>query len=279
VEVRDLRRQDLAAARALLAGSCAFDDAAAVAEEKLFEGPGEPLALGAWRGDELIGVAAVAGRWLRLLAVQPGARRRGVGGALLDACCARARAAGETRLRAGGQPGNYLAPGVDERDDETIAFLVERGFRVEDTAQNLQVPFAGNALVRELPAPAGYRVGDGGGADVLACARGFSAAWEYEVARAQRGGGVHAAWDAQGLVVAFAAHDGNNQGLGWFGPAGTAPAHRGKGLGAVLLQRCLAGIRARHDRAVIAWIGPAEFYAKVCGAALDRTFQILERPL
>ena len=110
---------------------CAFDRAAEVAEEKLFgAGPrGRPLALGAWDGDALVGLAAVADSRIRVLAVAPQARRRGAGGALLGACEAIARAGGQTALRTLDQPGNYLAPGIDERNAETIGWLERRGWR------------------------------------------------------------------------------------------------------------------------------------------------------
>ena len=52
----------------------AFDRATDVADEKLFgPGPDAPpsQAFGAWEGNELVGVAAVAARWLRVLAVAP----------------------------------------------------------------------------------------------------------------------------------------------------------------------------------------------------------------
>ncbi|HEX9105241.1 MAG TPA: GNAT family N-acetyltransferase, partial [Polyangia bacterium] len=80
-----------------------------------------------------------------------------------------------------------------------------------------------------------------------------------------------------GAPVAFAAADGNNQGLGWFGPAGTDPAHRGKRLGEALLVRCLEDVRGLPEAGVIAWIGPKEFYRKTVGAVDDRRFVTLER--
>jgi hypothetical protein len=80
--------------------------------------------------------------------------------------------------------------------------------------------------------------------------------------------------------VAFAAHDGNNAGLGWFGPAGTLPAHRGRGLGAALLLQCLLDVaEAGHEAGVIAWIGPREFYERTVGAVDDRMFVVMEKPL
>ena len=79
--------------------------------------------------------------------------------------------------------------------------------------------------------------------------------------------------------VAFAAADGNNQGLGWFGPAGTDIAHRGKRLGEALLVRCLEDVRGLPEAGVIAWIGPKAFYAKTVGAVDDRRFVTWSRPM
>jgi predicted N-acetyltransferase YhbS len=102
--------------------------------------------------------------------------------------------------------------------------------------------------------------------------------WSFEVGRALAGPrrAVHVAVQNNSFV-AFAAADGNNQGLGWFGPAGTDPAHRGKKLGESLLLRCLQDVRGLPEGGVIAWIGPKAFYAKACGAVDDRRFVTLER--
>ena len=78
---------------------------------------------------------------------------------------------------------------------------------------------------------------------------------------------------------AFAAHDGNNRGLGWFGPTGTWPAHRGKGLGEALLMACLVDVGAERSRCEVAWIGPRPFYDKVAGIVDDRHFVVLAKSL
>ncbi|MDQ3370438.1 MAG: GNAT family N-acetyltransferase, partial [Myxococcota bacterium] len=125
-----LGRAELGAARAVLAQACVFDRAAEVAAEKLFEaGPaGAARAVGAWEDERLVGVAAVSSRWVRVIGVVPEARGRGAGTALLAACEAAARDAGEATLRALDQPGNYLAPGIDERNGVTIGWLERRGW-------------------------------------------------------------------------------------------------------------------------------------------------------
>jgi len=74
-------------------------------------------------------------------------------------------------------------------------------------------------------------------------------------------------------------HDGNNRGLGWFGPTGTWPAHRGRRLGEALLMACLADVAEHHARCEVAWIGPRAFYDKVAGIAGERRFVVLRRAL
>jgi GNAT superfamily N-acetyltransferase len=242
----------------------------------------------------VVGVAAAAGRWLKLLAVSAPHRRRGIGSALLAQAQAFARRGGAAVLRAMDHPGNYLTPGVDERATEGLAFLRARGFRDAGEAENLDVPLTANPAVSQARAEAlaltvgakGYVLRRGAEGDREALVRlareAFSNAWSYELARALGNDppGVHLALDDGGAVVAFAAHDGNNRGLGWFGPAGTLPDHRGRGLGEVLLLRCLLDIvRSGRTSATIAWSGAHAFYQRVCGARRGRRFLQLERAL
>ncbi len=294
MRIEPLGRSSLAEAIAVLAAACGYDRAAEVADEKLFgAGPrGTTQALGAWEGDALIGVAAVSANRIRVLAVAPNARGRGVGSALLAACEATARAAGETALRTLDQPGNYLAPGIDERNAAAIAWLERRGWRRHGEL-NLDVlidvrgnPRVSAARADELAAAArarGYevrRAHPDERALVDAVSAEFGGAWPFEVERAlgAEPSGVHVALQG-GAYCAFAAHDGNNRGLGWFGPAGTWPAHRGLGLGEALLVACLVDVAAHHAQCEVAWIGPRGFYDKVAGIAAERRFVVLRRDL
>lgn len=283
--VEPLDESSLSSATDLLAASCAFERAAAVAREKLFgESPVKGWAAGAWEGTTLAAVASGAGKWLRVLAVAPAQRKKGAARALLDHAVQRARKAGESVLRAGDQPGNYLAPGVDVRDVATLDWLERQGFTRIGENRNLIVPLAGNthattanaATLAEALRAAGYDVRKAAAADadaVAKLAKTFTRGWAFEAAR----GDVFVARHA-GEPVAFAAHDGNNRGLGWFGPAGTLAPHRGKGLGSALLAACLAEMSAAgHAEAEIAWVGPKTFYEKSAGVARVRVFAVLER--
>lgn len=298
--ISPLTLDDLPAAAELLTRACLFDPAAQVAAEKLFglaPSPDEPPhPLGAWEGKTLVGVACLSGSRLRLLAIDPAHRGRGHGRRLLAACEELARAAGATALHALDQPGNYLAPGVDQRNTETLAWLARRGFASAGAPRtNLVTSLRGNPKVSPQRAaevaaavarhPAGYRVRRATLADAAtllpAIAAQFGGAWPFEVERALHlpEPGVHLAEQA-GALCAFAAHDGNNQGLGWFGPAGTWPAHRGRRLGEALLLACLADLaRTAAPTAEIAWIGPEGFYESSCGIAGRRIFLPMKKAL
>jgi mycothiol synthase len=287
MRVTTLDVDQLGEARRLLAASCAFDRAADVAYEKLFgNGPlGTPHALAAYESDVLVGVAGVCGRWLRVLAVDSSARRRGVGSALLDACDQHASNGGEPRLRALDQPDNYLAPGLDERNADAIAWLAKRGWHRDGDARcNVLIDVRANPRVTQARADElagaarvrGYEIRRARADEDALCAAvaaGFGGAWPFELARALEHSppGVHVAL-RDGTYCAFAAHDGNNRGLGWFGPTGTWPEHRGNGLGEALLVACLVDVARDHDRCEVAWIGPRPFYEKAAGIAAERTF-------
>ena len=294
MRVGPLDRSQLVAAELVLADACAFDRATEVADEKLFE-PALDVparAFGAWHDDELVGVAAVSGRWLRVLAVVPSGRRRGAGGALLEACEATARAAGQPALRSLDQPGNYLAPGIDERNAYAIGWLERRGWTQRgsprhdvliDVRTNPRVSAERADELARAALTKGYLVrrARADERDLLdAVAAQFGGAWPWEIARAlgHAPAGVHVAL-RDGSYCAFAAHDGNNRGLGWFGPTGTWPAHRGQGLGEALLLACLVDVATEHARCEVAWIGPRPFYDKVAGIIEDRRFVVLARDL
>jgi GNAT superfamily N-acetyltransferase len=295
MEIAPLDRAQLAAAELVLADACAFDRATEVADEKLFgAGPAVsiPRAFGAWDGGELVGVAAVASKWLRVLAVVPRARRRGAGSALFAACEEAARSVGETRMRVLDQPGNYLAPGVDERNRDAIAWLEKRGFqRGAELRCNVLIDVRGNPRVSRARADELAAAASARGFEVRraraderglldAVAGEFDGAWPFELERAlgHEPAGVHVAVK-DGAYCAFAAHDGNNRGLGWFGPTGTWPAHRGQGLGEALLVACLADVGEEHARCEVAWIGPRPFYEKVAGIVDERKFVALAKDL
>ena len=269
-----LPRTSLAAAAALLAEALPHDRVDVVADEKLFgdDGARAGVTTGAWDNDALVGVCATAGRYVKVLAVAESHRRRGIGTQLLQLAALDARV--------GDHPGNYLSPGIDVRYTDGIAWLVRRGFVERGQVENIRADYA--QVTPPGPVP-GYRLGQPSSLELPAVlhmvSTQFAPVWASEVGHAARGPrrALFCAWTDEGEPIAFACADGNNQGLGWFGPAGTLPAHRGKKLGEALLRSSLLAVEGLPEAGVIAWIGPKPFYARAVGAVDDRRFVQLER--
>ena len=294
--IRPLLPADLGAAHALWQRSARFDPIPpAVLAEKLW---GEPtgLALAAEAEGDLAGIGGgvvweVPGQRrgsVRLLAVAPEHRRRGVGSALLGALADDLRQRGATSLRVGEAAPNYLTPGIDVRYEAAPAFLGAHGLRETSEAVNLGVDLGREAWdtrdnERRLAAT-GVAVRRAAEADRPALAALLDAHWpawkpEADGAMRLRPPSLHLAV-RDGAAIGFAAHSATNAPLGWFGPMGTAPEARGLGVGAVLLRRCLADLKADgHRHATIAWAAALPFYERACGATVARRFRRFERAL
>lgn len=68
-----------------------------------------------------------------------------------------------------------------------------------------------------------------------------------------------------GAVIGFGCYESTCR--GFFGPTGVAESARGRGAGAALLLACLHAMATLgYAYAVIGGVGPAEFYARTCGA-------------
>jgi GNAT superfamily N-acetyltransferase len=292
VRVAALVKEDLELARPIVEAAFPHDRVALVLEEKLLGSNGSRAGttLVAWEGTRPVGLIAMAGRWIKLFAVDPERRGKGVGMTLLDLARTWSRnRGGGGKLRFMDHPGNYLSPGLDVRETAGRAWVEKHGFRLASENVNLRVPLVGNPKVTdgrgqelvEKAASRGYTVRRVGRRErellLRLASEAFAAAWAFELGRAmdQDPVAVFAAF-REGQPVAFAAHDANNTGLGWFGPAGTLTQHRGQGLGEALLIQCLLDVRDRPEGGVIAWIGPREFYERASGAQEDRRFCVYE---
>jgi mycothiol synthase len=257
--IRAGTRDDLPRLRALFSeGNDSAYDLAAVAEEKCFgDGiAGAPLLRLYETDQKLLGAAVSCGKWLRILVVRRGYRRRGIGSALL----ADAEARGVSVIAA--EPGNYFLPGVPASDESTKNFLSTRGYEPGPTTHNLEVntlKFEGSLRrPRHENAPR-----------ILAfIEQHFGRVWRFEVAKAfERDLPPIFITEEDGEVTGFAAHDVNNRGLGFFGPTGVTASMRGRGLGCRLLEASLEDLRRLgYERAVIPWTDALDFYRKCSGA-------------
>jgi ribosomal protein S18 acetylase RimI-like enzyme len=84
---------------------------------------------------------------------------------------------------------------------------------------------------------------------------------------------VHVVFKGQKLI-AF-----SSSGGGGFGPIGVDPKYRFKGVGKILLLRCLADVRARgHRKALIGWAN-FPFYARAISSPITRILWQMEKKL
>jgi len=194
---------------------------------------------------------------------------------------------GAGKLHVSGSAPSYFLPGIDPTDTYSLQFYLDHGFRKEREAFNmvsdltrLDTDTAGDEA---RLADEGVRLARLNAADSEALAafmrQHFSEGWLTETLIALTNDPVtcHVAWHAD-QIIAFAATEVTNP--GWFGPMGTDPQWRKHGLGRITLLRCLADARELGYREVqIGWVGPLGFYARHCGAVVDRTFWMLSRPV
>lgn len=256
-----------------------------VAEEKCYGAghAGEPVHVLADEGGVLAGAAVVCGRYLRFLAVAPEQRRRGIGGRLLATVEEWLRERRETKAVVGGEPGNYFVPGVLRGDASAVGFFTRRGYHVTGEAVNLVAELTGRPV--ESPRAAGVVIARANEANreraLEFISREFGELWRFEVSHAflDPAPPLFLASDG-GELVGFSAHEVNNRGLGFYGPAGVRRDHRGGGIGAALLETSLNDLAARgYRRTVIPWVSSIPFYERVAGARVSEIFATMQKEL
>lgn len=250
-------------------------------------------------GEPLGFVLAVAPRVPRLFArtpgvgrivalgVAPGARRRGIGGALLDAAVAFLRQQGCQRLQVAAH--EYYAAGVDKHAyTEGLRFLLARDF--QETRESVAM---GRSLY-DLEWPEAVRMSEVRlrtegvavrtfqPADTYALAEYFQAEFPFNIDFFLRK--FDAGDPAEEMVVAVC----RQQVLGYcqqlscdhIGPFGVAAAHRNRGIGTVMLYRLLDQMRERGYK--FAWFGEtgrAQAYYERAGFLVTRRYAVLSRTL
>ncbi|WP_430811244.1 MULTISPECIES: GNAT family N-acetyltransferase [unclassified Carboxylicivirga] len=225
--------------------------------------------------------------YIKLMAVTAEERRQGIATALYDRIEKVFVDAAADVVRIYDVPLNYFMPGIDPRYTPALCWAMRKGFvRFSDTA-NLLVDLNQdwNMSPRELALrDENIEVRRANPDDKQAVLDFIKDEWqlwsnEVEMAFANAVPSIHIAL-LKGEVKAFSAHNANNKGTGWFGPMGTHPDLRGKGMGAILLKRCLQDMKNMGlSHSVIPWVGPIDFYAWHANARVDRVFWRFEKKL
>lgn len=225
--------------------------------------------------------------YIKLMGIDPTFRRKGIATYLYKELEKKFVNQSVDVVRIYDVPLNYWMPGIDPRYTPALCWAMRNGFKRFGDTSNLKVNLSSNwdtskeeiklaendiEIRRALPDEKQA---------VLDFIQDEWALWgnEIEMAFKDDPPSIHIAL-IESEIKAFSAHNGNNKGTGWFGPMGTHIELRGKGIGAILLKKCLNDIKFMGlSYAVIPWVGPIDFYAWHADAQVDRVFWRFEKHL
>lgn len=219
---------------------------------------------------------------VRLMCVDRPYRQQGIGTALLGDIEKRLKDKGVQVVTIMDDPFNYFTPAVDFRYTEAFCFLEKHKYAFYRENHNLLC----NLDVKAWPQLDGQiadlskedveirRATQADSESIHAFLEEHWAGWHDEVQGALDNNPISLyIAKHEGNTIAFSGYQGNNKSLSWFGPMGTLPVLRGKGIGGILLRLCLRDLARQGFRtAIIPWVGPTRFYSKMCGAWIDRCF-------
>ena len=225
-------------------------------------------------GDPATGIVALVGcddgAHVRLLAVDPAARRRGLGHAL--------HAIGRGLGQGAGPPAPHhgrrsallpVARPAQHRDGHSLCLFERRHYYRAETNFNMDVD-----LHRIPDDPGGHQLAGPAERDELdEWMAAHWSNWRPEVLRALDKGNLVIAREHgdTGTVTAFCAFEVNRRGL--LGPVAVRPDLMGRGRGKGVLLGALHELRRRGaDRVSVVWIGPVPPYAAVGGKVSDVYF-------
>jgi GNAT superfamily N-acetyltransferase len=299
MDIRDLNEKDLPALLDLSRRTLPFDSfSMPMLRRRVFDEPehNPRYQLSLWDGARLAGVLLGGVRptedgraaWVRLVAVDADDRRQGLASQLLAELENRLRADGLTRLRVGNSAPNYLWPGLDVSYTPALCFFLARGFERNGDAINMLVELDARdwdttgeearlaqtgVLIRRLQPD--DRPGFGAWLQ-----QQWNPVWQYEGLSSYANDPISTfVAISDGQIRAFASYNVAAPEAG-FGPTGTQPEFRGRGIGRVLFFHCMRDLKdLGHHVAEVCWVGPIAFYARVAGATINRTFWHLEKQL
>ena len=219
--------------------------------------------------------------WIKLLAVHPEHRLKSVGSNLIKEVENHFKKLGIEYITIMDSAPNYYMPGLDFRYTEGNCFLLKNGY--EKTGENINLiadigpgQFNVDSDIKRLNKDGVIikRADKNNKEAVIKFLTQAFPSWLGEVNETFKNNLVSLYISIiDDKVVGFSAYDGNNRGIGWFGPMGVLPVTRGKGIGAILCELCLRDIALQgHKQSIIPWVGPVRFYSKVCNSRIDRLF-------
>ncbi len=254
------------------------------------------LCLSAYIDDKIVGMMFATRRdvrgqqlgYIKLMGVHESFRRKKIATRLYEISEQRLKEKGAKTIRIYDVPLNYFMPGIDPRYTPAVCFAFKMGFKQFGESINMvayldKLDLNTSAEEKNLENH-DIEIRRATQADTPKIKELLCAEWqlwnnELDMAMADNPPSVHVAF-INGSLRAFSAHNANNKGTGWFGPMGTHPDMRGKGVGTILLKRCLLDMRHQgHKQAIIPWVAPIAFYSHFVNAKIERVFWRMEKQL
>jgi mycothiol synthase len=232
--------------------------------------------------------------WITAFGVDPGLRRQGIGGQLLEAALDRLKQHGRKVVTISPYVPNYFIPGVDVAAyAPAVELLLHHGFEVASRPLSMSAELTGFRVPEPITQTArrlaseGLEVRPADSGDIVPVLdfvrEHFSWDWYREAADIMqnlfsgdpREVGVLIARQA-GEIVGYAQHRAER-----FGPFGVNPSMRSRGIGRVLLAHTLVEMLKRgYHAAWFLWTSDnaARLYAQ-CGFHEVRRFSVMKRAL
>jgi mycothiol synthase len=254
------------------------------------------LTLIAREGNEIIGFIQGVIRtrqdgkygYVKLLCVEKDFRRNKTAQRLYKEIEQKFIAEGVKVIRVGESYPNYLTPGVDPFYTEAVCFFERNGFVKFNDTSNLVSDLTHQSFdtqddEKKLQKENFFvkRAEPNDRDRIIEWLGEVFPGWISEVEEAFKNNPVSLfIAGTAGKLLAFSAYETNNKGTGWFGPMGTDAEARGKGIGAVLLKKCLNALKEEgFVKAIIPWVGPIPFYMYNANAKVNRIFWRYEKKL
>ena len=299
MDIRSYEKRDFDQVRDLLNRSCKYDQFSEnLLQEKINDDPdfSSEETLVVEMDNHLVGFMCGVRRvirdekfgYIKLMAVDPEYRRQGIARNMYLRLEDIFKQNQVEKVRIYDVPFNYHMPGIDPRYTPALCFAWRLGFHRFNDTSNLLVSLqdqdwstTGQEKKLKKDQIEVCRATEADKPALMQFIIDNFLLWQSEVEKSYRSDpiAVHIAL-LNGQVKAFSGHNGNNIGTGWFGPMGTHPDLRGKGIGGILLKRCLQDMKDWGlEYSVIPWVGPIDFYSHYANAVVDRVFWRFEKIL
>lgn len=218
--------------------------------------------------------------FIKLMAVDKAFRRKGIATKLYKTLEEHFKSNGVKIIRFYDSPLNYYMPGIDPKYTPAVCFVEKMGFQKFGDSFNMTVDLNQNFDVSEKIQKLKNqyvkvsRASEEDKEELLKFVEKDWLLWQNEIKESFKNQPISAhIAKLDGKIKAFSLHSANNKTVSWFGPMGTHPDMRGKGIGAILLKLCLQDLKeAGFTEAVIPWVAPTAFYSHFVGAKITRVF-------